>query len=594
VIGFVETITDRGVDAVEALAPNPSDLVDAFASTARVIGSGPALRRAGDDAWICWRRWREESERAARGLVRSGVRRGDTVALMLRNRPEFHIIDLGALMIGAIPFSIYNTSSPDQIRALLSDAGASIVVAESDFVDRVRAAAGEDVAVFSIDGRVEGAAPWGEVLARADAEVDLDALRAQIAPGDLATIIYTSGTTGPPKGVQLTHANLLWMARILPVWWRLTGTRQALLSYLPMAHVAERIFTHYVPIVWGWPVSCCEDPRMVAAALPSVEPTIFFAPPRFWEKLRAAALAGPLATPEAEAAIGRGVELVRAQQAGEPDRHGETKVHAALAPVRGALGLGRVCCAMISAASVPPPLVEWWRAVGVPLVEGYGLSEASAGVCFDDPASPRIGTVGHPLPGVELQLADDGELFVRSPSVMIGYRNRPEETADALDSGGWLHTGDIAAIDDDGRVRIIDRKKEIIINSAGKNMSPTNIEGQLKSASPMIAQAICIGESRPYNVALIVLDPDAAAMPVAAAAADERVRAAVRDAVARANRQLSRVEQIKRYEILPIDWLPDGDELTPTMKLKRTAIATKYAAEIETLYAGTDRGPTGG
>jgi long-subunit acyl-CoA synthetase (AMP-forming) len=320
--------------------------------------------------------------------------------------------------------------------------------------------------------------------------------------------------------------------------------------------------------------------------LPPIQPSIFFAPPRFWEKLRAAALAGPLAAPDMQAALERGLELVRTQQAGEvPAAADAEEVQALFEPLRRSFGLGGLATAMISAASVPPPLVEFWRAVGVPLVEGYGLSEASAGVCFDTIAAPRIGTVGPPLPGVELRLDGDGELLVRSPSVMAGYRNRPEQTAEALDDDGWLHTGDIAEIDGDGRVRIVDRKKELIINAAGKNMSPTNIEGELTSASPLIGQAICIGEARPYNVALLVLDADSARMPHAQAAADPAIHARVAEAVERANANLSRVEQIKRYEILDVDWLPDSDELTPTMKLKRKPIAAKYADLIEALYA---------
>jgi long-subunit acyl-CoA synthetase (AMP-forming) len=241
-------------------------------------------------------------------------------------------------------------------------------------------------------------------------------------------------------------------------------------------------------------------------------------------------------------------------------------------------------CAFASAAAVAPSLLEFWRAVGLPLIEGYGLSEASAGVCMDDPVSPRIGTVGLPLPGVEIRLADDGELLVRSPSVMIGYRGRPDLTAEALDPDGWLRTGDIAEIDDDGRARIVDRKKELIINASGKNMSPANIEAALKSASPVIAQAVCIGDARPFNVALIVLDPEAAGAPLEQAAFDKSVLARVSRAVKHANSELSRVEQIKRFAVLPVDWLPDSDELTPTMKLKRKPIAAKYAARIEALY----------
>ena len=580
----MQTIAGTGVDEVEALAPSPEHLVDAFRRSVARRGPGPALRAGVDGEWISWEDWEAHAEVAARAFAALGVQRGDRVALMLRNRPEFHVLDIAALMLGAIPFSIYNTSSPLQIAGLIADSGARLVVAEPDLAPGVLAAGVNGVRVFALNGAAEGAEKWADALANAEAELDFNGLGAETSIDDIATIIYTSGTTGPPKGVQLTHANLIWMGRILPVWWQLDADRQSLVSYLPMAHIAERIFTYYMPVVWGFPVTSCIDPRAVGTILPSIQPSIFFAPPRFWEKLRAAALAGPLASPEMQAALERGLEIVRAQQAGEPVPDDADEVHARFAPLRTAFGLGGLDTAMISAASVPPPLVVFWRAVGVPLVEGYGLSEASAGVCFDNITAPRIGTVGPPLPGVELRLDDDGELLVRGPSVMVGYRNRPEQTNEALDADGWLHTGDIAAIDDDGRVRIVDRKKELIINAAGKNMSPANIEGELKSASALIGQAVCIGEARPYNVALLVLDAETAGMPHAEAAADPDIRARVDDAVQRANVNLSRVEQIKRYEILGVDWLPDSDELTPTMKLKRKPIAAKYAEQIEAMY----------
>ena len=577
----MQTIAGTGVEEVEEHAPSPTDLVDAFINSATARGAAPALRAGSDGEWISWEEWRAESERAARTFAALGVRRGDRVALMLRNRPEFHVLDIALLMLGAIPFSIYNTSSPVQIAGLLADSGAHLVVAEPDLAPGVVAAGIDDVRVYSLgEASLDGVPAWGEALAYGAAtKLDLDGLRTATSIDDIATIIYTSGTTGPPKGVQLTHANLIWMARILPVWWRLDPDNQSLVSYLPMAHIAERIFTYYMPVVWGFPVTSCLDPRSVGAMLPAVQPSIFFAPPRFWEKLRGAALAGPLATAEMRAALESGLEAVRAQQAGEPAARDHERL---FKPMLTAFGLAGLRTAMISAASVPPPLVEFWRAVGVPLVEGYGLSEASAGVCFDTVEAPRIGTVGPPLPGVELRLADDGELLVRSPSVMVGYRKSPEQTAEALDDDGWLHTGDIAEIDDDGRARIVDRKKELIINAAGKNMSPANIEGELKSASPLIGQAICIGEARPYNVALLVLDPDAAA---GRTAADPDVAGEIEQAIQRANAQLSRVEQIKRYEILDDEWLPGGDELTPTMKLKRKPIAAKYEREIAELYA---------
>jgi long-subunit acyl-CoA synthetase (AMP-forming) len=586
----VKTITVPDAEAVESIAPNAGDLVGAFLRTASSRAALPALRAGADARWITWSEYAADSERAARALASVGVNRGDTVALMLRNRPEFHPIDIGALRLGAVPVSIYNTSAPRQIAGLLADSGARVMITEAALIANVATADLPGVRVFSVDGgHRKGAESWDQALANADRDLGVVASPdSKVSADDVATIIYTSGTTGAPKGVQLTHRNLLWMARALPVWWRVPSAAQSVVSYLPMAHIAERVMSHYVPMLWGWATTCCADPGAVGGVLPAAEPSVFFAPPRLWEKLRAAALAGPLADPDSELgrALAAGLEHVRAQTAGDSiDPEGYAAVRKTLAPIRQAFGLGRMSCALASAATVAPSLLEFWRAAGLPLIEGYGLSEASAGVCMDDPRSPRIGTVGLPLPGVEIKLAEDGELLVRSPSVMIGYRGRPDLTADALDLDGWLRTGDLARIEEDGRVRIVDRKKELIINASGKNMSPANIEAELKSASPLIAQAVCIGDARPYNVALIVLDPEAAGAPLEQAAIDEGILARLSAAVECANSELSRVEQIKRFVILPVDWVRDSDELTPTMKLKRRSIAAKYADEIEALYA---------
>jgi long-subunit acyl-CoA synthetase (AMP-forming) len=312
------------------------------------------------------------------------------------------------------------------------------------------------------------------------------------------------------------------------------------------------------------------------------------------------------ARPEAErapvqAALEAAIRKVRLEQAGEPV---PDELAAAVARadeqifvgLRAMLGFDQVEAVNVGAAPTPVEVIEFFHAIGVPLAELWGMSETcGAGAC-NPPDRIKIGTVGPATPGVELKLAEDGELLVRGGVVMPGYRNLPDKTAEALDPDGWLHTGDIAQIDEDGYVKIVDRKKEIIINAAGKNMSPANIEATLKAASPLIGQACCIGDARPYNTALIVLDADFApawakeqgieGADLAQLAADERVRAAVQEGVDEANAKLARVEQIKRFHIVAGDWLPGGDELTPTMKLKRRPIADKYAAEIDALYAG--------
>jgi long-subunit acyl-CoA synthetase (AMP-forming) len=421
-----------------------------------------------------------------------------------------------------------------------------------------------------VDGDADGAISLEQLEQLAASEFDFDAAWRAVEPSDVLTLIYTSGTTGPPKGVELTHANMLAQCRavgqVLPLR---AGAR--ITSYLPSAHAADRWSSHYNQMVYGLQVTTVADPRQIAAVLPDVRPTIWGGVPRIFEKLTAALEAKGITDPTAL-----------------PDE--------AKAAVRAQIGLDQAEWIICGAAPLARHVQEFLLALGLPIVELYGMSECSCVLTVCHPSESRVGTVGKAVPGVELMRADDGELLVRGPTVMRGYRNDPQRTADAFDADGWLRTGDIVEIDDDEQLRIVDRKKELIINAAGKNMSPANIEEKLKSASPLIGQAVCIGDGRPYNVALLVLDPDAAAAyatehqlgdgSVEAVAEDDTVQQTLVRAVQRANEQLSRVEQIKRYRLLAEEWLPGGAELTPTMKLKRKPIAEKYAGEIEDLYAG--------
>jgi long-subunit acyl-CoA synthetase (AMP-forming) len=584
-------------------AVGASSLCEAFQRTVRNRGSAVALRSGASGAELTWSEYGTQVRAAASALSLLGARSGDTVALMLSNRPEFHVVDTAALHLGATPFSIYNTSSPGQVADLLARSGARVVVTEAALAGAVVAGRADGVAVLSVDDGAPETSSWVDAVSEADQQFDLEAAAAEITSAHLATLIYTSGTTGPPKAVELTHGNLLAMVAALPRVLGVDTPEERLVSYLPMAHVAERIITHYLPIASGAEVTCCADPRAVFEVLPSARPTFFFAPPRLLEKLQA--VIGAVAAQDPDA--GRGVALRRAIEFGiERFRATQTGRELAaslaaqfeqhepvLAGIRAKLGLDAMRCVATGSAPVPVPVLEFMNAIGVPVYECYGMSETSAGISVNRPGGNRLGTVGRVLPGYEVKLASDGELLVKGPGVMRGYRDDAALTAEAFDPDGWLLTGDIAQIDD-GFITIVDRKKELIISSAGKNMSPSNIEAQLKTASPLIGQACCIGDGRPYNVALIVLDPDAvgafagrfglASPTLAAAANDAGVLAAVETAVARANNSLSRVEGIKKFVVLPVDWEPDGDELTPTMKLKRRAIALKYAAQIDALY----------
>jgi long-subunit acyl-CoA synthetase (AMP-forming) len=480
-----------------------------------------------------------------------GLRRGDALGLMLRNRVEFHIVDAAAMLLGATPFSLYQTSPAEQIAFVMGDAGNRLVVTEPMFEAVVREAAGDAVRVVGLDE-----------LAGGDPGFDLDAHADAVGPEDLLTLIYTSGTTGPPKGVEITHANMVAELRGMHDAVPLEGGGRQV-SFLPSAHIADRWTSHYSALMtYANALTPVPDATQLMSVLAQVRPTVFGSVPRVWEKMRAAleAAAGPQLADAARAdpAVG--------------------------AAVRAKLGLDQVQWMCCGAAPAPVELLEFFDALGLPICEVWGMSETSCIVTTNRPGRTRYGSVGLPLDGMEVRIAEDGELLVRGPLVMAGYRGRDDLTAEAVDADGWLHTGDVARIDDDGYVWIVDRKKELIINSAGKNMSPANIEMRLKGAGPLIGQACVFGDRRPYNVAVLVLDPDTAA---GLDPADPSVVARVQAEVDEANSHLSRVEQIKRFRVLATEWLPGGEELTPTMKLKRRGIAAKYEAEVEALYAGS-------
>jgi long-chain acyl-CoA synthetase len=546
--------TATGEFATEA-ALSHATMCEAFQATASVEPDAIALRTADGSLELSWADYSRRVRRVAAGLASLGIGRGDTVGLLLANRPEFHLCDTATFHLGATPYSIYSTSSPEQIAHVLTNAQSRVLIAEAQYLDRIRTAGVELSTIVVLDGDEDGCVTLADL--EQDGGLDFESAWRAVQPDDVLTLIYTSGTTGPPKGVELTHANLLAeceaMASVLPVR---RGAR--ITSYLPHAHIADRWASHYNSIAYGVQVTCVADARQVAAVLPDVRPTIWGAVPRVVEKLKAALEAGGITDPGAL-----------------PEE--------AKAAIRAKIGLDQAEWILVGAAPLTREVQEYLLALGLPLSELYGMSECSCCVTACPPAEARIGSVGRALPGVELSIADDGELLVRGPVVMRGYRNDPERTEEAIDPDGWVHTGDIASIDGDGFVRIVDRKKELIINAGGKNMSPANIESELKSASPLIGQAIVIGDGRPYNVALLVLDPDAMA---GRSAEDPAIAGEVEAAVERANARLSRVEQIKRFELLAEEWLPGGEELTPTMKLKRRPIADKYASVIERLYAG--------
>jgi long-chain acyl-CoA synthetase len=585
---------------------------------------GPAAQPTGaDPTWaeltwaeLTWAEltWAEVGDRAARlagAFARLGLGAGDRALLFLRNRPEFHLADLGALLLRATPVSIYNSSSPEQVRYLAAHSEARIAVVEDiGFLERllkVRDELPHLRAIVVVDDP-DGLAP-PDVLRLADlyaAEpVDLAAAAAAADPADLVTVIYTSGTTGPPKGVMIDHANVAWSCVGYSALVGEPEPGERAVSYLPMAHVAERMITHYG---WLWQrsvVTTCPDLNRLGEYLAAVRPSNLFGPPRVWEKLRAGieaavAAAGPeRAAGFAQAlAVGRQVAEFRARDEPLPaplQAAWEQVDAAAFAPLRARVGLDQLRYAFSGAAPLSVDVLHFFRAIGVPFSEIYGMSENTGGMTWD-PYRVRPGTVGRAFPGAQVRLLDDGEIVCRGGIVARGYLNDPDRTADTFDADGWLHTGDIGRLDAGGYISIVDRKKELIITSGGKNVSPANIEAALKSL-PLVGQACVVGDGRSYLVALLVLDPEVApvwarsqgvpdglAADLIGLAADPAVRAELERGVAEVNTRFSNVEGIKRFAVLGEEWLPDSEQLTATMKLKRRGVHRAYADLIEELY----------
>ncbi|MGI8593736.1 MAG: AMP-dependent synthetase/ligase [Solirubrobacteraceae bacterium] len=600
--GTVTEVSERGrsVDA--------STIAEAFRRTVESVPERVAVRTRDDEVSLTWGELRDRADALAGGLAKLGVTRGDTVAIMLSNRPEFHVADLAVMMLGATPFSIYETYTPEQISYLLEDADSKVAIVEQSYLPAVldaRASAKRLEHVIVIDGGApEGTTPLSEVEG-SDPDFDVEASVREIEPDDVLTLIYTSGTTGPPKGVQLAHRNLLSAVQAVEELIQFPDESRVI-SWLPAAHVAERVAHHYLPIMYGMTVTCCDNPRDIISYLPAVRPTWFFAVPRIWEKLKAGLETMTHSLPDdqrapLEEALGASLEKVRLEQSSEPVPD-ELSMKVAQADeqifcrLREQLGLDQAVAVNVGSAPTPKEVLEFFHALGIELGELWGMSETcGAGAC-NPPGKVKIGTVGPANPGVEIRVADDGEVLIRGGIVMLGYRNLPAKTNETLDEDGWLATGDIGELDEDGYLRIVDRKKEIIINTAGKNMSPANIESTLKSASSLIGHVAVIGDGRPYNTALIVLDADFAPAwaqcndvggeSIDDLADDEKIGAAVQEGVDAANKKLARVEQIKKLHIVRGDWAPGGEELTPTMKLKRKPIAEKYAEQIEAMYAG--------
>ncbi|HEV8648559.1 MAG TPA: long-chain fatty acid--CoA ligase [Actinomycetes bacterium] len=583
-------------------------------------GDAPALSWKDDAGWqtLSWGAYQDRVAEVALGLASLGVTSGDHVALMMANRPEHVIADQATVHAGATPSTFYATLAPDQIRYCAANCAAKVAVLENRDVAKrwleirhelpalAHLVLVEDAEDFSGE---RGTIAWDELVARgrealAAGRAPFDELRARVRPEDPLTLLYTSGTTGPPKGVVLTHRNLLYECAALD---RLSGLPDGLtsVSYLPLAHIAERVLSIYDPLQKRAHVYFCPDPAQALDYVRQARPTFFFGVPRVWEKVRTGVTAKLAAEPDArkrklaQSAVEAGFDVVRRQQRGASVSLALRARHAALdrlvlAKVRAALGLDRCQFASSAAAPLPVDVAEFFAAIGLPLIEVYGMTETSGVATGNPPGKLKIGTVGPAIAGIEVRLDGDGEVLVRGPINTPGYHDRPDATAELVDADGWLHTGDVGELDADGYLRIVDRKKELIITSSGKNLSPANIENLLKE-HPLVGQALAFGDGRPYVVALVVLDHEVApgwakqqGIPfeaLASFARQPRVLEELQRAVDAANQRLSRIEQVKRFVVVPAEWTAESEELTPTLKLKRRVIHAKYTAEIDALYS---------
>jgi long-chain acyl-CoA synthetase len=572
--------------AIEAESAD-STLLTVYAETVATAGDIEAHRWLDGGQWrsLSYREVYDQVRDLALGLAVIGFQPGEFAVIWSGNRSEATVADYAVMHARGVPVFIYTTVAAEQAAYIAGHCEASVAIVEREFLPKllsVRDQLPKLRRVILIDGEADRAIGWQRLLGVGHAEGErspglFEQTWRQVTPDDLATLIYTSGTTGQPKAVMLTHRSLRYyqraVFRVLPYeeWSSEDGITG--ISYLPMAHVTGRTVDHWTPMAIPSTVAYCPDRLQLFAIAAQVHPTGLMGIPRVWEKLYAALrTALPDASPEAVRAWPEEVRLA----------------------VLARIGLDKCRAAVSGAAPIDPAIIEFFQALGLPLTEGWGMSELSNAATLAAPGHERIGAVGKAFPGVELRIADDGEVLVRGPLVMRGYYKDQDLTAQTIDADGWLHTGDIGELDADGYLKITDRKKELIITSGGKNISPALIEYELQR-HPLIGQACAVGDRRNYVTALLVLEPEVApawasahgieAASLAELAAHPEVLAEIERGVTEANSHLARVEQVRRFRVLPSEWTAETGELTPTLKRRRRVIVDRYATEIDQLYA---------
>ena len=565
------------------------------------------------ESWntISWAETWDLTQRCAAAFIALGVEKGDAIALMASNRTAHTIADYGAMTAAAVPMSIYNTLSQEQVAFIAGESRPVVIVLEDlDRYQRWERALAEVDSIKHVvmfgdteaihDPRV---LTWADFLAKGDDTSVVADRMAQITADTPATYLYTSGTTGNPKGVVLTHHNVMYEATSTMDAAGLTG-QQRTVSYLPLAHIAERVLATYGPPFLGSHVHAIPDPAGLLGALGEVHPTAFFGVPRVWEKIKTGISAKLAEDPNpdnqkmVQDAMAAGLAWTQAHEFGnevtpEIQEAYDQADGAILGFLRLLLGLDQVKWAASAAAPMPLEVARFMGGLGLHVYDVYGMTETTGAFTANGPDGFKLGTVGRANPGIEVMLGEDGEILTRGPVNTPGYYRNDEATGTLVDADGWIHTGDIGTVDDDGFYSIIDRKKELIITSAGKNIAPSNIENFLKE-SPLIGHAMAVGDAKPYVVAVLTLDGEIAPLiaqkmgiefqDLAELTEHPQIRAMVQEAVDAANARLSRPEQVKAFELLPMEWTAESDELTPTLKLKRRVVTTKYSDVLERLY----------
>jgi len=613
-------------------------IIDRFYERVSTHPEKVALRYKWNGQWqdITWAQYGEKVRQAAKGLLALGFKPGDKMSLLSGNRPEWHIADVADMSVGGATAAIYTTNSPDQVRHVIADSDSVVAIVENnDQLEKILKVREElpllrKVVVidgYQGDADADFVMTWDDFLGlgRDVSDAQFEEARATVTPDKLATFVYTSGTTGNPKGVMLTHSNIWWTANAseqqLPIGeaanMRALNEGRAL-SYLPLSHIAERMISHLLQIYYGTETWFAESLDTLLVDLNACKPTYFFGVPRVWEKFYAGfqAMAAQPPKDKAEArkknlakkAIALGRQVTEAEQ--EAVRRGgkmaDAKLplgvklqHAALDKlvlhkIRERFGLDKCELPLSAAAPLNPDLIWFFHAIGVKITEGYGQSEDNGPTSWNPPDAIKIGTVGPPLPGLEVKIASDGEILVRGGNVMPGYYKNEQATRETIDEEGWLHSGDVGELDEHNYLKITDRKKDLIITAGGKNIAPQEIENKIKSSHTLISQVVVIGDKRPFLTALITLDEEKTPPwakehgiegGMAAVAGHERTLKEIQAAIDSVNDKMAKVEGIKKFRILERDFLQEENEITPTMKVKRKQINQSYADVVEDLYS---------